>query len=885
MTLRRKTLVIIGATLLGLLVAFFLLTRFTLLRRFAGFEEQQTKQNLLRVSTALDNEIAQLSTITHDDAFWDSTYDFVQHPNSTFLHSSFPLGVFNELRIDLAIFLNSSNQVVFERLMRQDVESSFAPGMEQALLRPGLLVGRREDESRNPVSGIILLPDGPMLVAASPIMKSTGEGPPRGTLILGRRLNANQVHRLSLLTHLDLRVFAANAPHPPGDFRVAQGFLSRLEPTLIKRLDAANIAGYQLIQGIDGQPAVILGIRMPRSIHAEATRTEIFLMGSAVVVGLVFGLVTVFLLEEQVLSRLIRLGKNVAEIGVRGDFSARVAESGHDELSDLSHMINRMLSDLERVETETRNNEERYRAYITHSTEGIWRCELQQPLSISLPPEQQIEHLLRNLYFAECNDTLARLHGFASAPQMEGLPLRDLFDINQPKNLALTQEFLRAGYLVFDGESVKIGADGHTRYFLNNVSGVVANGFLVRVWGSQREITEQRRLEAQLRQAQKMEAIGRLAGGVAHDFNNLLSVIHGYTELLLRRFRKADPGRREAEQVLTATERAAALTQQLLAFGRKQVLVPRVLDLNSVVKDMDHMLRRLIREDIGLIIRTDPELWLVRADPAQMEQVIINLAVNASDAMPHGGLVTLETRNIQLDRAVSRQDPALRPGRYVLLSVTDVGIGMDPETKARIFEPFFTTKELSKGTGLGLATVYGIVQQSGGHISVYSELGKGSTFNVYLPRAEGKLEAARVPAILEAPPKGVGTILLVEDDAAVRGLAREVLQEQGYTVLPAANGEEALQIVETHQGRIDLLMTDVIMPGMAGDELVEHLRLQLPDLKVVFVSGYASDAIPKIMPDEHTAFLQKPFPVEDLVRKVYQMTARAAAAKANHVQM
>jgi two-component system, cell cycle sensor histidine kinase and response regulator CckA len=315
------------------------------------------------------------------------------------------------------------------------------------------------------------------------------------------------------------------------------------------------------------------------------------------------------------------------------------------------------------------------------------------------------------------------------------------------------------------------------------------------------------------------------------------------------------------------------------------VLVPRVLDLNSVFKDMDHMLRRLIREDIGLIIRTDPELWLVRADPAQMEQVIINLAVNASDAMPHGGLVTLETRNIQLDRAVSRQDPALRPGRYVLLSVTDVGIGMDPETKARIFEPFFTTKELTKGTGLGLATVYGIVQQSGGHISVYSELGKGSTFNVYLPRAEGKLEAARAPATLEAPPRGAGTVLLVEDDAAVRGLAREVLQEQGYTVLPAANGEEALQIVETYQGRIDLLMTDVIMPGMAGDELVEHLRLQLPDLKVVFVSGYASDAIPKIMPDEHTAFLQKPFPVEDLVRKVYEMTAGATAAKANHAEM
>ncbi|PYX91406.1 MAG: hybrid sensor histidine kinase/response regulator, partial [Acidobacteria bacterium] len=489
------------------------------------------------------------------------------------------------------------------------------------------------------------------------------------------------------------------------------------------------------------------------------------------------------------------------------------------------------------------------------------------------PEDQQLEHLHRNLYFAECNDALARLHGFASGQDMRGLPLRDLFDISQGKNLILVRQFLRSGYLVLEGESLETAPDGQTRYFLNSVSGVVVNGLLLRIWGSQREITEQRRLESQLRQAQKMEAIGRLAGGVAHDFNNLLSVIHGYTEILLRRFRPGDPAYREADQVLTATERAAALTQQLLAFGRKQVLVPRVIDLNSVVKDMDHMLRRLIREDIDLGMRTEPELWLVRADPAQMEQVIINLAVNASDAIPSGGRVTIETRNMFLDQSAVRQDPALTPGHYVVLSVSDTGIGMDAETRARIFEPFFTTKELTKGTGLGLATVYGIVQQSGGHISVYSEPGHGSTFKIYLPRAEGKLEPVIALGKLEPPPKGSGTVLLVEDDAAVRGLAREVLQEQGYTVLAAGSGAEALQAVESHAEKIDLLLTDVIMPGMAGDELVEHLRLRLPELKVVFVSGYANDSIPKIITDGHTAFLQKPFPVEDLVRKVYEMTA------------
>ncbi|HET7442048.1 MAG TPA: CHASE4 domain-containing protein [Terriglobales bacterium] len=871
MTLRRKTLVIIGATLFGLLVAFFFLTRFTLLRRFADYENQQTRQQVERASTALDNEITQLGTIARDNAVWDSAYDFIQHPNPRFLKSNFPLPLFAELRLDVAVFLNSKHQIVFKRYTRQGVESVFPSKIEAALLRPDLI--NLIQRSNYKISGLVVLPDGPMMIASSPILKSSGEGPAQGTLILGRRLNANEVDRLSLLTRLDLEMHEASDPDLSRDFHIARGNLSRLQPVVVQPVDSSTIAGYSLLYGIDGEPALVLGVRLPRRIHAEAKTTELYLLGSALGVGLVFGLVTLFLLEKLVLSRLIGLGKDVAEIGARGDLSARVKSEGGDELSQLSEMINRMLADLERVEDERRQDQERYRAYITHSTEGIWRCELREPLSVRLPEEQQIEHLERYLYFAECNDALARLHAFKSGMEMQGMALRELFDVSQPKNLILVRKFLRSGYLALDGESVELGADGQTRYFLNSISGVVDNGSLVRIWGSQREITEQRRLEAQLRQAQKMEAIGRLAGGVAHDFNNLLSVIHGYTEILLRRFQPRDPAYREAKQVLTATERAAALTQQLLAFGRKQVLVPRVIDLNTVVKDMDHMLRRLIREDIDLDIRTDSHLWLVRADPAQMEQVIINLAVNASDAMPTGGRVILETRNVELDATTSRQDPALVPGSYVLLSVSDTGIGMDAETRARIFEPFFSTKELTKGTGLGLATVYGIVQQSGGYISVYSEPGHGSIFRVYLPRAEGKVEPSLKEADIEAPPKGSGTVLLVEDDAAVRGLAREVLQEQGYTVLVAGSGEEALRAVETHAGEIDLLMTDVIMPGMAGDELVEHLRLRLPELKVVFVSGYASESIPRIVTDGHTAFLQKPFPVEDLVRKVYEMTA------------
>jgi signal transduction histidine kinase len=869
-TLRRKTLVIIGATLLGLLVGFFVLTRLTLLRRFRRYEDVQARQQVQRVATVLDHELAQLATIVHDNAEWDEAYSFVQHPNQRFLASNYPAPLFAELRINLLEYLNSSGEVVFQRLADPSVpQPTIPPEIQRELVRPGLLV--RPHAADTVVSGIMVFPSGPMMMAALPVRKSSGEGPVQGALIIGRKLDANEIHRLSLLTHLDVQTYSVDDPQLPADFRIVRTWLSRLTPVASRLLDEKYIRGYQLLFDIEGQPALIMGVRVPRTYYEEGKNTQVYLMLSALAVGFVFSAVTVFLFEKLVLSRLVGLGKNVAAIGARGDLSARVVTEGNDELSQLSQLINRMLADLEEATRERRRDEERYRAYISQSTEGIWRCELEQPLPVTLPESEQMLHLEQNLYFAECNDTLARLHGFAHPDQMRGMRLRALFNLAEPQNLELARKFLTSAYRITDSESIERDQRGSARYFLNNVSGVVENGALVRVWGAQREITEHRRLESQLRQAQKMEAIGRLAGGVAHDFNNLLSVIHGYTEILLRRLPPRSREHKEADQVLRATDRAASLTQQLLAFGRKQVLEPRVLDLNPVVCDMEHMLRHLVREDIDLVILTDPELWLVRADPAQMEQVLVNLAVNASDAILSGGRVTLQTKNVELDERVTRQDPALLPGQYVMLAVSDTGIGMDAETRGKIFEPFFTTKDVGKGTGLGLASVYGIVRQSGGQISVYSEPGQGSVFRIYLPRVQGKAEMAMPLSAPGPTPAGTGTVLLVEDDASVRRLGEEVLKDRGYAVISAASGQEALRLVENDGAKIDLLVTDVIMPGMAGDELVEHLRLHRPDLKVVFVSGYASDAIPRIIINSNTSFLQKPFPVEELVRKVYDM--------------
>ncbi|HEV8532448.1 MAG TPA: GAF domain-containing protein [Methylomirabilota bacterium] len=389
---------------------------------------------------------------------------------------------------------------------------------------------------------------------------------------------------------------------------------------------------------------------------------------------------------------------------------------------------------------------------------------------------------------------------------------------------------------------------------------------------TQRAYEELAQTQGQLAQAGKMEAIGHLAGGVAHDFNNLLMVIMGRTELLLNDLDATDPKRSTAKIIEQTAQRAADLTRQLLAFSRKQVLNPVVLDLNAVVPKMGEMLRRLIGEDIDLVTVLGSALGHVKADPGQIEQIIMNLAVNARDAMPEGGRLTLETANVDLDAGYARKHVGARPGPHVMLALSDTGIGMDAQTQAHIFEPFFTTKGPRKGTGLGLAMVYGIVKQSGGNIWVYSEPGKGASFKIYLPRIEEPIDDSHAGSSLPAPAHGVETILLVEDEDTVRDLTRDILEAHGYTVLEARHGAEALRISEQHSGAIDLMLTDVVMPEMGGREVAERLAVQRPETKVLYMSGYTDSAVVHHgVLDASTAFLQKPFSATVLVRKLREI--------------
>ena len=418
---------------------------------------------------------------------------------------------------------------------------------------------------------------------------------------------------------------------------------------------------------------------------------------------------------------------------------------------------------------------------------------------------------------------------------------------------------LEAEWVCFDGSTIFVrenavavrDADGSVRYY----DGMVE------------DITQSKELERRLLHAQKMEALGRLAGGVAHDFNNLLTAILGYATLLLDRIPEGDPMRPAVEEVISAGRRASSLTSQMLIFSRRQVVQARPLDMNTVVKGMEGLLRRLLGEAIEFEADLQADLWTVKADQNQMEQVILNLVVNGRDAMPSGGRLSIRTRNVELQDELQTEHLLLKPGTYVAISVSDTGHGMTPEVRSHLFEPFFTTKPPGKGTGLGLAAVYGIVKQGGGAITVETALGQGSTFTILLPRVEAIPKVSTAETEVKALPLGHETLLLVEDEASVRGLFREVLERYGYRVLVASRGEEAMEIALTHEGPIHLLVSDVVMPGMSGHELARRLQSQRHDMKVLYISGYSDTSVEGLV-QTGASFLQKPFTPGDLAQAV-----------------
>jgi two-component system, cell cycle sensor histidine kinase and response regulator CckA len=532
-------------------------------------------------------------------------------------------------------------------------------------------------------------------------------------------------------------------------------------------------------------------------------------------------------------------------------------KNGHGEIINFIG-VKQDISQRKKAETERRqaeealrDSEERYRALVENAIDIIYTHDLDGN-------------------FLSVNNAVEKITGYTKDQVLK----MNLAQVVAPEYLDKAREMTA---VKLDGRSVTayeleiLAADGHRVTVEVNTRILRKKDLPIAVQGIARDITERKALEEQLRHALKMEAVGLLAGGIAHDFNNLLTAISGYSSLTLRKMPKGDPLIRNIEEIKNASDRAASLTSQLLAFSRKQVLKPSVLDLNQVILGIDTLLRRITRENVELVLDFGPELGSVSADRGQVEHIVVNLAINACDAMPDGGRLLIKTQNVWVDGARAPGRVPGKAGAWVRLSVSDTGHGMDAATQQRIFEPFFTTKAVGKGTGLGLAMVHGTVTQSGGEILVHSMIGSGTTFEIYLPRVDKDDGAPKPATVPEERPGRSGTVLLVEDEASVRELVREFLIEFGYTVLEAPDGSEALALFRDHAGKIDLLLTDVSMPRMNGPQLRDEILKLDPEIKVLFMSGFADDILRKTDPEGKTPLIDKPFTPDALARKVRQI--------------
>jgi PAS domain S-box-containing protein len=612
-----------------------------------------------------------------------------------------------------------------------------------------------------------------------------------------------------------------------------------------------------------------LWVQAPRRTVLEpAARFVLNIAGIAALI-VALGTLAVWLLSRQVMGPLTEISGAARDLA-RGDYTRRVTTRRADELGSLARSFNSMATQVEAASRELRA----HAGDLQAANEELRESERRYRQLVEILPDAILVHRDGTVRFA--NPAAATLFGASDPESLIGRAVADLVADEERADVA--RRIIRAQE---EGQPSPV-AERHLRRLDGTTCTVegASTPLLVEdgpaVLSILRDVSERKRLENRIRQAQKMEAVGQLAGGVAHDFNNLLTVITSYSGMLLTELPAGDPTREDIAEIAGAAERAAALTRQLLAFSRQQMLQPQVIDPNQAVADMERMLRRVLPADIRLETRLDRSAGHVCADPGQLEQVVMNLSLNARDAMPDGGTIVIETAGVVLgeDDAVLHAGAAVGP--YVTITVTDDGRGMTEDVRARIYEPFFTTKEAGRGTGLGLATVYGIVQQSGGHIWCYSEPGRGTVFKVYLPRVDDMANDPRSrleEAVVETPVSE--TILLAEDELAVRTVARRILERAGYTVLAAASGAEALQLCMGHDGPIHLLLTDMVMPDMGGRELATHFREHHPDAPVVYMSGYTEDVmLRQSVGEPGVGFVQKPFTPQSLVEKLQDVLAQ-----------
>src|SRR6201987_1991087 len=841
--------------MIGLVGGLFAVSWFVLVRGFTNIEEDFASQNLGRASSALSHELEILDRTTSEYAAWDQTYAYLQGKNPSHVKTEFPTSTFLQLKVNFVIILDNSGRKLFSKGFDfVSTEEAELPRGIEAYLQSGSLLSSHKDEFGR-AAGILMLPSGPVLIDSRPVITSNSKVPIAGTIIMARLLDSNEISRLSKMVYMPIDIERLDNGQLSPDVRHTASAISREHRIVTRTFDKESLAAYTTLNDIYGKPALILRILMPRKIYQQGRASLLQFLLLLLAAALVFGAVTLYLLQRAVVSRIANLTENITRIGASGDLSARLAVTGQDEIAYLGDAINAMLEDLERTQLDRHEGRTRLAVMMDKIPAMLWTTDTE-------------------LRFTSGMGTGLAVLGLRSQ-DMEGKSLFEYFHTDDPEFVPIAAHRRALG-----GENVTYELEWQKHIFDSHVQPLKSSdGQLLGVIGVALDITDRKHLADQLRVSQKMQAVGELAGGVAHDFNNLLMIVKGHAEMLLERIADSSSARHNLEQIQGATERAATLTRQLLAFSRKQVLQPKVLDLNDVVAGMIKMFARVIGENIDLAFLPASKLAPVKADPGQMEQVLLNLVVNARDAMPDGGRLTIETCNVELDSVSASQHPVMEAGSYVMLIVPDPGGGMDAGTQARIFEPFFTTKGQGKGTGLGLATVYGVVKQSGGFIWVYSEVDHGTTFKIYLPQVTADLERTIPEKTSRGIDSGTETVLFVEDEESVRELVRDYLRNSGYRVLEAADGIQALAVAAAHSGPIHILVTDVVMPRLSGRELVTRITPARPDLKILYISGYTDDSIFRHgVLEGGVAFLQKPFNLKDLAQKIRQVLDGQPAA-------
>jgi two-component system, cell cycle sensor histidine kinase and response regulator CckA len=867
MNLRKKALLIVSLTAVALILIMALASQIILMRSFLRLEQQATQKDVGRVQAALTDEIAGLDSTVSDWAAWDDTYRFVADQNLAYQEGNLADDTFVNLNLSLMLFVDTSGRIVHGKAYDRVKQAEVALPADLPSLLASDPVLLHHPDANSSATGIILLMDGPVMVASRPIVTSKAEGPIRGTLIVGRNLDEHAISGLAQRLLFGVSMYRMDEPDLPADVRAAAPTLGAAGAVTVRALNEGQVAGYSRVDDTAGKPILVLRVDEPRAIYRQGQLSIAYMLGSLLVVGLAFGGATWWLLETQILRRVSVLSGRVRGIGVSQDLSARVAVSGGDELASLADSINDMLAQIEQSQAALHDNEGRLNATIA----ALGASEANYRSIFDTANDAVFVHDAMTGQVLDMNEEACRAYGWAR-DEAVNVSVADLCsgDTHYTPDRALDYLNLAANGEPQVFEWLAKNRSGRTFWTEVSLKRVDIGGRRC-VLAIVRDISERKRLEAQFLQSQKMETIGRLAGGVAHDFNNLLTAISGYAALARKGLKPDDPAAADVDQVLKDARRAAGLTRQLLAFSRQQVITPQVLNLNSLVLEMDKMLRRLIGEHIELTTIPGSKVGLVRIDPVQVEQVLVNLAVNARDAMPHGGKLTIGTARVQFRGDHVRGQFETSPGGFVMLAVTDTGTGMSDEVKSHLFEPFFTTKDVGKGTGLGLATVYGIVKQNHGDIRVYSEPGQGTSFKIYLPCYDGLDDPAAADQKPEVP-RGTETVLVVEDEPAVRSVAVRSLREVGYVTLEAAGGDEALEVAAGHAGPIHLLLTDVVMPRMSGKSLADQIKASRPDIKILFMSGYAeSGIVHQGVLDDGIRFLQKPFTGEALAIKTREV--------------